>query len=942
MPQTYCRSLPFSGEQSATTNVCSIIMIHSITSPQTWKRFLSFFLPLALALCLVFFLFYRQQMSFEISMLQNEQLDYLLQQKQWIETIINEAISDTRILARSQPATAVADNPKDSNREALGRHLLLTANHKPNYSQIRFLDSKGMELVRVEQAGEDLHLVPPEKLQNKSDRYYVREALALEPGQLYVSRFDLNMERGKLETPFKPMLRFVAPVANAEGLNGGLLIVNYLGGGILKGLRSTELRRGHLEMLDQESFWLLAPQAEREWGFMMPERSQARMDLMQPELWNKIKKKAEGQFLASMGLITFVQVRLPENTLGPEGWHLVADVPTIELDKAAEVRPRLILLTILLVVGAFFCWLLARAQVRHRMAEARVRKDAENQRALKSLLNLRLEEHPLDRAMQKALDILLSVSWLRTLHMGGIMLTEHGDKPLLRLVAQRDLEPQIRSLCATVAWGHCLCGQAAASGELQHADHVDSRHHNQYEGMVDHGHYNIPLMKGNVCKGVLVLYLPKGKKHEEEEAAFLKSAGDVLAGILDRHEQEMAVRASEARLNAVVETAVEGIVTIDQKGEVISFNRAAEKIFGYRSDEILGRPVNLLQPDSVAAQHDHYIKRYLETGEAKVIGIGREVTGRRKDGSLFPLYLSVGEVRQEGRIIFTGILRDISELKEAQRQLELAKEETEETNRQLLKKQHILDQDLEAAAGIQRALLPMDLPRMAGLELAWHFKPSQQIGGDIFNVARLSADHICFYLLDVSGHGVPSALVTVSVHEMLHPSSGHVLRLTEDGAASVAAPSAVADLLNREYPLERFEKFFTLFYSVLNIRTGVLVYTNAGHPAPVVVRPDGQSHLLEQGGTLIGFGQTGGYEQAEYQLRPGDRLFLYTDGLIEHESPEGQEFGEERLQKILTQNPAQDLNQWINQVLNQVLAFGAQKAPEDDISILAVEFTGQQ
>ncbi|MBI5548350.1 MAG: PAS domain S-box protein [Deltaproteobacteria bacterium] len=124
----------------------------------------------------------------------------------------------------------------------------------------------------------------------------------------------------------------------------------------------------------------------------------------------------------------------------------------------------------------------------------------------------------------------------------------------------------------------------------------------------------------------------------------------------------------EARLAAVLDTAVEGIVTIDGKGTIQSFNRAAERIFGWAGAEVLGRNVSLLMPEPDHSRHDTYLRRYLETGRAHVIGHGREVRGLRKDGSVFPLYLAVSEVRpcSRGRL-FTGILRDISDLKEADR-----------------------------------------------------------------------------------------------------------------------------------------------------------------------------------------------------------------------------------------------------------------------------------
>lgn len=122
-----------------------------------------------------------------------------------------------------------------------------------------------------------------------------------------------------------------------------------------------------------------------------------------------------------------------------------------------------------------------------------------------------------------------------------------------------------------------------------------------------------------------------------------------------------ALRESEARLRAVFATAVEGIITIDARGCIDSMNPAAERMFGWTSDALLGRNVSVLMPEPFRAQHDGYLANYLTTGQRRIIGIGREVFGKRRDGSLFPIDLSVGEFEVGGRRLFTGIIRDITE-----------------------------------------------------------------------------------------------------------------------------------------------------------------------------------------------------------------------------------------------------------------------------------------
>ena len=124
---------------------------------------------------------------------------------------------------------------------------------------------------------------------------------------------------------------------------------------------------------------------------------------------------------------------------------------------------------------------------------------------------------------------------------------------------------------------------------------------------------------------------------------------------------DRTARTGDTRWRAIVESAVDGIITIDGHGLIQSFNPAAERLFGYRAAEVIGQNVAILMPPPHAAEHDGYIRRYLETRQPRIIGIGREVTARRKDATTFPIHLSVGEASIDGEITFVGIVRDLSE-----------------------------------------------------------------------------------------------------------------------------------------------------------------------------------------------------------------------------------------------------------------------------------------
>jgi two-component system, LuxR family, sensor kinase FixL len=161
--------------------------------------------------------------------------------------------------------------------------------------------------------------------------------------------------------------------------------------------------------------------------------------------------------------------------------------------------------------------------------------------------------------------------------------------------------------------------------------------------------------------GVFGVHDSRMRSFSRDDAHFVQAVANVLADALARRRAEDRLRESELRARAVLETTVDGIITIDRGGIIQSFNPAAERIFGYPAGEVIGLNVKVLMPDPYRTEHDDYLRNYRETGHRRIIGIGREVTGKRKDGSTFPLDLAVSEVDLGGRVLYTGIVRDITE-----------------------------------------------------------------------------------------------------------------------------------------------------------------------------------------------------------------------------------------------------------------------------------------
>jgi PAS domain S-box-containing protein len=163
---------------------------------------------------------------------------------------------------------------------------------------------------------------------------------------------------------------------------------------------------------------------------------------------------------------------------------------------------------------------------------------------------------------------------------------------------------------------------------------------------------------------------------DRDDVYFMQSVANVLAGAVERDRTERALRETEAKARSILDTTVDGIITIDDRGHIESFNAAAEDIFGYAAAEVIGKNVKVLMPSPYQEEHDGYMRSYHETGRRRIIGIGREVTGQRKDGSTFPMDLAVSEVKVGDRHLFTGIVRDISERRKMEKEiLEISEKE---------------------------------------------------------------------------------------------------------------------------------------------------------------------------------------------------------------------------------------------------------------------------
>ncbi|WP_084502149.1 SpoIIE family protein phosphatase [Fundidesulfovibrio putealis] len=429
-------------------------------------------------------------------------------------------------------------------------------------------------------------------------------------------------------------------------------------------------------------------------------------------------------------------------------------------------------------------------------------------------------------------------------------------------------------------------------------------------GRKDFGEWTLVRKDGSRFAAELALSAIEGKHGVE---GYLLVGVDVSGR---KHAQE-AMREREARLRAILDGAADGIITVDQHGRIESLNSAAASMFGYSLPELQGRAMEDIAPGALQGRH------------ARGLGPVREVSGWRKDGRRFPMELSVAMVDLPSKPLRTCIMRDITprrKAEEAQRQF----------TQRLAQQQADMERDLKAAAEIQKSLLPKDLPPDPRFTARWLFAPSATIGGDIFNILWLDENRIAVYMLDVSGHGVPSALVAAAAAQALQFHSLSVGWAAH--SSSGPAPDRVLTALDMEFPLERFDRYFSLVYFTVDLERMALCYCNGGHPPPLLVRAGGGVEELHEGGTVIGLAGLLPFQAGQATLDPGDTLVLYTDGLTEFENASGKRFGMARLRKWLDATAGLPVDARMDALRKALESFGGKASPQDDLTVLVITF----
>ena len=443
-------------------------------------------------------------------------------------------------------------------------------------------------------------------------------------------------------------------------------------------------------------------------------------------------------------------------------------------------------------------------------------------------------------------------------------------------------------------------------------------------------------------KDASIIWISENARVVRDEKGRVQYYEGTVEDFTARKEAEEKLRLSESRFRSVWQNSSDGMRLTDELGIILAVNPSFCHMVGIPEEELVGRPFTVIYAD--LENLADMMQQYQKSLAARNFGGGFERqfafrSGRKVDVELSNSFIEL----EEGRCLILSIFRDVTVRKQAEERERLVNAELARSQAELRKKNEILEEDLKMASEIQQAILPQQYPAFPPgataesslLHFCHRYRPTGQVGGDFFNVLRLSDHKAGLFICDVMGHGVRSALVTAMARalvEELRPVAmdpGHMLtRINCD-------PGAI--LQQTGTPL-----FTTAFYMTVDLDRREVLFANAGHPRPLLIHrtsgevepvkyPDGKARAALR---LIADTV---YPTASFRLAAGDLVMLFTDGLYEVEGAGNQQFSQDLLFQAVTKHAGLHCAELFDALLEEIKQFSVSHEFADDVCLLGVE-----
>lgn len=305
-------------------------------------RNIGFFIFISIIAIIANYLFYQQYIDYESKAVETDIAFHLETLHNLCESELHEAITDLRTLADLHQLAQFENGAKTA--EIVARHFISSLSHNEDIDQVRILNAKGDEILRVDRRSGSPATVSTDLLQNKRERSYFREITSLPEGSIYISPLDLNVEQGKLEIPYKPVVRFATAIPQKSG-DESILIMNILGETFLSKVRDLNFEDDHVDidgyLTNSDGYFLVGDSSQQEWGHVLPDRQEQRFETISPTAWEAINRDETGSIITEQGLFHFSTIDLNSYTTGTydktNSWKLVIHAPSGYLSRAKLV-----------------------------------------------------------------------------------------------------------------------------------------------------------------------------------------------------------------------------------------------------------------------------------------------------------------------------------------------------------------------------------------------------------------------------------------------------------------------------------------------------------------------------------------------------------------------------------------------------------------------------
>jgi serine phosphatase RsbU (regulator of sigma subunit)/PAS domain-containing protein len=461
----------------------------------------------------------------------------------------------------------------------------------------------------------------------------------------------------------------------------------------------------------------------------------------------------------------------------------------------------------------------------------------------------------------------------------------------------------------------------------------------------------VHAQSGRPIFGDIDYYLePEGRESEWEkeislqrgEKRYFQFRSRLLSGTRIISIQDVTdLRIWESRVKAIIGSAKDGIALVDESGVIRVCNNRFGKLFGLNWRQFTGMQFSiaaeLLQYHfTLPSEFMAFLSKVQEEPQIhleKLFEMAMPVPGAYQ---IFTRPIEDEQNRHIGRVWF---ITDVSRFKEMEKTLtanaleleDKVRQRTEQLsiqNSELVQMRQEFEVELDMAKQVQQGMLPKALPSIAGYELAAHYKPTYKVSGDYYDVEWLDEDHLFVLMTDVSGHGVPAALVTAMAKMAFDR------RVRKGKSVSQVLADVNIDLCGAI----KTEHYLTAFAAILEISTGKLQYSRVCHPYPVLYRHRTRDleHLKMRGGFFLGMFEDTTFSEEEVVLNPGDQLFIYTDGVHESMNPRDELFGRKRLEAVVQKHAHLGAPEVIAQVQKERDRFAEGRQPQDDITLFSI------